>query len=101
MDPKLTLTAIETMVETMKSSSYFERIKTYTAIKMLTDDLEQYAKDYETWNAYMSEKFSNLNWSVASLAKIDEGNGHDDVNHTNWALTAINSLRSELCFNVQ
>lgn len=101
MDAELILSAIEELVNRMTNVPKAERIVTYSAIKTLIGELREMAVEKCRDKGYASEKFANLSWSCASIAGLDDGNGHSAEQHQSWALTAVETLRGVNCFDVK
>ncbi|MFH1061948.1 MAG: hypothetical protein V1747_03565 [Candidatus Omnitrophota bacterium] len=100
MDIKSTLEHMRCLVGSMLHDSSCDNYRICTEIKTLSEDLKQKAKQEDMGNAYMSEKFGNLIWSVEAIAGLNDGNGHSSQLHRSWAYAALDALKGYHCFKV-
>src|SRR5690349_417658 len=102
MSVKLILEAIEKIAESFSGLSEVERVQAYATIKVLTDELIEYAKSHGLPHAYISEKIVELIDAARGLAHlIEDSAARDDSSYLREAYPALQKLRSSLCFNVQ
>jgi hypothetical protein len=75
-----------------------ELLTSYATVKVLTDELMEYARSHSMPHAYIHEKIIDLLHGCERMAGLvppvegDEGRGIHD------ALVAMKALRSRLCF---
>lgn len=93
---ELTLERISSLAQQMKEEDELERTRTYATIKVLIDWLREVNREYNHDNAYASEKLLKIEWSAASIAGLDPGNGFDDSHHLSWLYGEVSSAGSDL-----
>jgi hypothetical protein len=103
MNTKLTLNAIEALIESLADQSHVERLKAYTAIKMLLEELRKYADSEEQGgnpipnaNIYLNE----MDMPLKGYVEL-ENYGHRKDQYIVWLNTGIRKLKSFHCFNTE
>lgn len=96
--------AIETLCQELEKALAIERIKIYTSIKQLIDDVRSYVNenkeegnviDCNSSNIYFAELLSH----VMPISGLEENN-HPEEQRFLWIQTSINKLRSVRCFDL-
>jgi|GEM_PF-5162933 len=101
MTVKITLDAIERIVKACESASEFERFQMYATIKVLTDELAEYAESSSLPHGYIREKLVELLSACRRLANLEDRGTRDDSWYITEAYGALKKLASPLCFNVR
>lgn len=97
MDRNLSLKAIEDLLDELHGAKQSERIQIYTTITSLTNRIKEcFGEDTPNLNEYTAELLGHCE----AIAGLDDGNGHDELQHFTWALAALNKLKSYHCLNV-
>jgi hypothetical protein len=98
MDTGLALDAIDEIIGEMRGQQRPELLNSYATVKVLADELLEYARSHGLSHAYIHEKIIVLLDGCERMAGLeppvegDEGRGLYD------ALVAMKALRSRLCF---
>jgi hypothetical protein len=71
---------------------------TFAAAKAIVLSLQRDA-DRDEMGGYTLEKLSDLDWHIGAMFGMDNDNGHSANQHRVWAFAAIDSLRSDQCFD--
>jgi hypothetical protein len=100
MSVKLSLKAIENIVNSMSEASEIERVYSYATIRVLTSELLEYAKSHNLPHAYISEKIVELLDASRRLASLEPTDSPTETRDLVEALSAIGKLRSGHCFRV-
>ena len=101
MSVKIKLDAIEQIVKTLESSSELERFQSYATIKVLTDELAEYAESTDLPHGLIREKITELLEACRRLAYLSDRGTRDDSWYISEAYGALQRLASVHCFNIR
>lgn len=101
MNTDSTLSAVRRLAEELLLADGVDRFQLYAAIRVLLDDLDRVNDELYDGNGYTSEKIEQIRWYSRALAGLDTVPYHTPDRLVPAVGTAINSLRSEACFDVQ
>lgn len=100
MNARFILDHIKQLIEKMHDAEGLDKIQFYTTIYVLVKSIKEYQETVDKIIPNFEIYSSELLWHCASIARLDDGNGHDDTQHLVWAYGAINKLESFHCLNV-
>nr|WP_300309205.1 hypothetical protein [Halomonas sp.] len=94
---ELTLERIDAVAREMAEQDEIDRAHSFATVKVLLDWLREVNREYnhDNDNSYASEKLLMIEWSTASIAGLDHGNGHEDSLHLSWLDGEASSAGSE------
>jgi hypothetical protein len=101
MSVKLALEAIENILNAFDSFSDIERVQAYATIKVLTNELAEYAESHGLPHGLISEKIVELIEACRALAHLSNRGDRDNSWYLSEAYGAIMKLRSSHCFKVE
>ena len=92
------LASIESLAQRMIDDKQCnaDRAIAFAAIRVIADKLTEINEDLNNGNAYTDEKITEIICHSQSIAHLDDGNGHPDVQHMSWLMRAINSVKSNI-----
>ena len=87
-DPQLALNKLYDLSRAaIKASSETEKAAIFSAVQLLTNDLDKHVPDY------LGEQLERIRWSISAIVGYDRNNGHSHEQHLSWALGAIDTLK--------
>jgi hypothetical protein len=100
MNIELILERIESLAEAMINEQQGENARaiSFATIRTLAAELEEISESSDVPSLYIEEKISELVWHAASIAHLDNGNGHTDDAHFVWLLGVLSGLGSPCTF---
>ncbi len=82
---------IEELAEVMLDTDPDDRVLVYRKINTLFLNLEKDLK--MSPNRYAEEKLLEVKHHIGIIARLDDPDGHSDLEHYAWALDAVGELR--------
>ena len=102
MNVAMSLDSLEKVIESMEGRSQLERLSSYTVVKALLRELEEYAAEQEQGNCPIPNVgiyIAEMDAPLRCLAGLDD-NCHGDIQQFSWLRTSLRKLRSVHCFNL-
>ncbi len=103
MDALKHLNRLQTLLDEMDHgllNDFHSRLLAFGAAKAIVDELRELNERDFRGNGYALEKLHEYLHRIKVLAALEEDGGHSEQQHIAWAIQALRSLGSKLCFGV-